>query len=291
MSIEIFKPSIWSTRLLRHLDRTLVFAQPSVCNRDWEGEISQEGDSVKINKVGNPSIKDYAPGEDMDPAEEPDGTTQTLIVDQHKYFNVAIDDVDKAQVNVALLDAFAKRAGVSLSQVIDAFVAATMSAAATINTVGTDAKPIEVKADGTGDFTPYELAVELRRQLADQDAPMEDLWMAINADLESQFLLDEQYIDTATRTETRTGQIGEVAGFDILRTSGVPSSAGSGETKVPNVKILAGAGNYATTFANQITETEAYRPQLRFADAVKGLDVYGAKVLEPETLAQAHVAK
>jgi len=294
VAIDNFIPEVWSARLQRHLDRTLVYAQEKVCNRDWEGEITEAGDTVHINKVGDPAIKDYVPGEDMDSPEEPDGTTQALVVDLFKYFNVSIDDVNKAQVKGNLLDSFAQRAGVKMAQKIDESVAAKLVAAATVSKVGTDAAPVSIKADGSGDLTPYELAVELRRLIAGQDAPLDSLWIAINPDFEAEIMLDDKYIAAGSEIGAefvRNGAIGKIAGIEVLRTTGVPTSAGSGEAPKPNIKILAGAGNYATTFANQVTEMEAFKPERRFGDAVKGLEVYGAKVLEPETIAVAHVQK
>lgn len=290
MAIDQFIPEVWSARLQRHLDATLVYAQPEIANRDWVGEIEKEGDTVHINKIGDPTIKDYAPGEDMDAPEEPDGTTQTLVVDQHKYFNVMVDDVNEAQANVGLLDQFGKRAGRGMAGTIDRHAATKQAAASTINKVGTDATPVDVKADGSGDFTPYELAVELRRQIENNDADLSDLWMVINPDLEAEILLDPRYIESDV-TIVRTGSIGKLAGFEVLRTTATPDSPGSGGSPVPNWKVLAGAGNYSTTFAGQIVQQEAFRPERRFGDAVKGLEVYGVKVLEPETLALAHVAK
>jgi len=290
VAIDQFIPEVWSARLQRHLDATLVYAQPEIANRDWVGEIEKEGDTVHINKIGDPTIKDYAPGEDMDAPEEPDGTTQTLVVDQHKYFNVMVDDVNEAQANVGLLDQFGKRAGRGMAGTIDRHAATKQAAASTINKVGTDATPVDVKADGSGDFTPYELAVELRRQIENNDADLSDLWMVINPDLEAEILLDPRYIESDV-TIVRTGSIGKLAGFEVLRTTATPDSPGSGGSPVPNWKVLAGAGNYSTTFAGQIVQQEAFRPERRFGDAVKGLEVYGVKVLEPETLALAHVAK
>lgn len=294
MSVDYFKPEIWTARLQRHLDRVLVYAQPQVCNRDYEGEIAEAGDTVHIQKIGDPTIRSYTPGNDMNSPERPDGTTNALVVDQYKYFNVAIDDVDNAQTTPKLLDAFATRAGVKMAQTIDAFAGSVMVTAATTNQVGTDASPIVVKADGTGDYTPYQLAVEMRRQLASKDAPLDSLWMAISPDVESEFLLDPRFVTIADgigdASVVRNGTIGRVGGFDILRTTGTPSSPGSGGSPVANHKVLGGAGNYATTFANQLTKMEAYRIQNQFGDAIKALEVYGAKVLEPETLVQAHVA-
>ncbi len=293
MAVSNFIPELWSARLQRHLDRTLVYAQESVCNRDWEGEINEAGDTVHIQKVGDPEIKTYVPGVDMDSPEEPDGTTLALIIDAFRYFNVAIDDVNKAQVNVNLLDSFAQRAGVKMSQAIDAFVAAKMVAAATVNKVGTDAVPAVIKADGSGDMTPYELFVELAGLLADNDAPGENHWAAVNPSLMREIRKDDAFIKASEMGAemVRTGRIGEIANIELIQTTGTPSSAGSGGSPVPNWKILAGAGNYSTTFASQIVETEAFRPERRFGDAVKGLNVFGAKVLEPETLVVGHVAK
>lgn len=287
MSIDLFIPEIWSARLRRHLDRTLVYAQPMCANRNWEGEIAQAGDTVHIQRIGNPTILDYVPGVDMASPERPDGDTDALTVDQFKAFNVALDDVDAAQVNVDLLNGFTTRAGVAMAQVIDAFVANLMAAGAA-NNVGDTNDPVTVFADGTGDFTPYKLAVDMRRRLANENSDLEDLWLAVSPDLEAQILLDPQYIGT-TRQEgdlTRTGKIGEIAGFDVLRTTGVPTAVGSAGGVAA---IIGGAGNYATTFADQLTKTEAYRIEGQFGDGVKGLEVYGAKVLEGETLVVAHV--
>lgn len=293
MAIDNFIPEVWSARLLRHLDRTLIYAQPAVCNREWEGEISEYGDTVHINKIGDPEIKDYEVGSDIDSPEEPDGTTQALIVDQAKYFNVMIDDVNDAQTKPKLLDRFGERAGVKMSQTIDSFVASKMVAAITGNHLGTDAVPLVVKADGSGDLTPYELATEIERLLGESDAPQGSRWLALNPAFLKEVRNDPAFIKASEigAEFVRNGVIGKISGLELLETTGVPTSPGSGGEQVANYKIIAGAGNYATTFAAQVVEQKAYEPEKRFGDAVKGLNVYGAKVLEPETLAIAHVAK
>jgi N4-gp56 family major capsid protein len=293
MAIDMFIPEVWSARLQRHLDKALVYAQPAVCNREWEGEITEAGSTVHIQKIGDPEVKDYDPGVDMDAPEEPDGSTLALIVDQFRYFNVMVDDVNKAQANVNLLDRFGERAGVQMAQTIDSFVSGKMVAASTINHIGTDAVPVVIKADGSGDFTPYELAVEIEALLDESNAPSGNHWIVVNPALMKEIRKDDAFIKASEMGAqlVRNGVIGQISGIELLHTTGVPTSAGSGGSPVPNYKILAGAGNYATTFANQVTEMEAYKPERRFGDATKGLEVYGAKVLEPETLAIAHVAK
>lgn len=152
------------------------------------------------------------------------------------------------------------------------------------NHIGSDGTPVDVALSG-GDYTPYDLLVEARRLLNAQDAPEEGRWAVINEDLEATFLHDEFYIAVAG-PETRTGQIGRVAGFDILRTTSVPTSQAGGGS----IKMLFGAGNYALTWADQITKMEAYRIERQFGDALKTLNVYGAKVIEPESIGVAHVS-
>jgi N4-gp56 family major capsid protein len=294
MAIDVFIPEVWSNRLRRHLDRTLVYAQPRCANRSYEGEITQAGDTVHIQQPTDPTILDYVPGNDMDAPQRPDGTTQALTVDKFKAFNIAIDDVNAAQVNVPLLDAFARRAGVKLAQSEDAYAAKQIVNADTVNVVGSDATPITVDDTGSGsNYTPYKLAVDLRRQLANQNAPMTDLWMVISPDFEAEILKDPNYVNSSSELgagTVRNGQIGQLAGFAVLRTTGVPTSDGSGSSPAANWKLICGDGNYAFTWASQLTKTEAYRIERQFGDAVKGLDVFGAKVIEPATLAVAHIA-
>ena len=108
MSVINFIPTIWSARLLAHLDKKHVYA--ALVNRDYEGEIKNYGDTVKINQIGDINIKDYTKGKDIDDPEDLSGEQTILTIDQAKYFNFAIDDVDKAQVNPKLMDAAMQRA-------------------------------------------------------------------------------------------------------------------------------------------------------------------------------------
>ena len=289
MSIANFVPEFWSTRLLRHLDAALVYAQPSVVNRNWEGEIQNAGNTVNIQKVSDPTIVNYVKGTPMTP-ERPDGTTLELLIDRDKGFYVQMDDLDAIQVNVPLFEKFTRRAGVKMAQVVDSDVAARMVAGAdAANIIGTDATPVEITFDGAGStITAYEFAVEARRKLDVKEAPEEDRWMAIHPDLEAAVLLAPSFVPAGS-DEQRTGKIGTLAGFDLLKTTRTPTSPGSGGSPVPNRKIVFGAGNYATTFANQLVKTEAERLQGLFEDAVKGRNVWGAKIVEPETLGYGHV--
>jgi len=289
MAISSFVPEVWSARLQRHLDRVLIYAQPTVTNRDYEGEITDAGDTVNIQKVGNPTIVSYVKGTPMTP-ERPDGTTQALTIDRDKGFYIQMDDLDAVQVNVPLFDRFTERAGIQMAKTLDADIAARMVAGAGAgNIIATDGTPATIKSGGTY-TTFYAFAVEARRKLDLSEASSEGRWMVVNPDLESRVLLDAQFIP-AGADEQRTGKIGQIAGFDILKTTGTPDSPGSGGSPKANWKVLFGAGNYSVTVATQLVKTEAERLQGLFEDAVKGRNVWGAKVIEPATLGLAHIDK
>lgn len=289
MSIANFIPEVWSTRLLRYLDASLVYAQPTVVNREWEGEIANAGDTVHIQKVNDPTIVNYVKGTPMTP-ERPDGTTIPLTIDRDKGFYVQMDDLDAIQVNIPLFQKFVSRSGYAMGKVVDSDVSARMVAGAhASNVIGTDAAPVEITFDGAGStMTFYEFAVEARRRLDVMEAPEDGRWMAVHPDNEATVLLAPGFVP-AGANEQRTGKIGTIAGFDILKTTRTPTSPGSGGSPVPNRKIVFGVGNYATTFANQLVKTEAERLQGLFEDAVKGRNVWGAKIVEPETLGYGHV--
>ena len=113
MSVAKFIPTIWSARLLEHLDKAHVYA--ALVNRDYEGEIKNFGDKVKINQIGDITIKDYTKGSDIDDPEELTGSDQELVIDQAKYFNFSIDDVDNAQTNPKLMDEAMQRAAYGMN--------------------------------------------------------------------------------------------------------------------------------------------------------------------------------
>lgn len=291
MAIDLFIPEVWSARFRRFLDANLVFAGDRLTNRDYEGEIAQLGDTVHILRPGaGGTIKTYVPNVNMAAPERPDGDDLTLVIDQPKYFNIAIDDVNRVQATPRLFDAWAGRTARNMRLTIDSFVAGRMQAGVPVaNQLGTDTAPITVGNAGGETYTPYQFFVELRRLLRAQDAPVDGLWAVINEDLEADVLNDDKYIP-AGDAATRTGELGRIAGFTIYQTTAVPTSPGAGASPVPNAKVLAGAGNYATTFANQLSQLKPYEIEQQFGDGLKGLELYGAKVVEPETLAMAHVA-
>src|SRR4051794_28748111 len=134
MSINNFIGTVWSARILRALEKSLTYG--GVVNRDYEGEIKGVGDTVKITSVGDPTVFDYTKNTDMADVETLTDATRSLVIDQAKGFNFQVDDVDKAQGAVGVMDEAMRRAGYKLRDAADQYLAGVLVAGATTNPVG-----------------------------------------------------------------------------------------------------------------------------------------------------------
>ena len=275
MSLNNFSPKVWSARLLFNLNRVQVYTQQGVINRDYEGEISQAGDSVKINSIGRVTVGQYTKNTNIGDPETLDDAGQMLKITQSDFFNFAIDDVDKVQANVKLMDAAMQEAGWGLRDSADSFVASLYTDIAAANYIGSDGAP--VTPDKT---TAYEKLVDLKTLLDGNNVPTDGRWCIIPPWYEGLLLKDDRFVHATQLGDTvlRNGQVGRAAGFDLLSSNNVPNIGGI------KYKVIAGHP-VAWSYADQITEVEGYRPQQRFGDAMKGLHLYGAKVTRPNALA------
>ena len=272
-----FIPTVWAARLLTALEKSLVYGQANVCNRDYEGEIRAAGNTVKIASIGDVSVQDYVKDTDIDPPEVLTDETQTLTIDQQKYFNFYVDDVDRAQMNVNVLDEAMRRSAWKLRDHADSFIAGLMDAALLVgNTIGTLALPkVPTKTDA------YEYLVDLSVRLDEANATADARFCIVPAWFHGLLLKDDRFIKAGTLRSDRAlanGAVGEAAGFSVLRSNNVPNNAGT------QYKIIAGHSS-ATSYVEQVLDLQSYRPEKRFGDAVKGLHVYGGKVVRPSALA------
>lgn len=279
MAITTFAPTVWSSKILESLDKTLVYA--NLFNRDYEGEITAYGDTVKIGAIGDVTIKDYTKDvaiDDPDPARAED---QTMTIDQAKYFNIAIDDVDAAQSKLNLLDLATARAGYGFADACDQYLAARLVAAGTVTAgLGTQASPITITAANA-----YDTLVDIKTALDKVNLPKAGRAVVMPAEFEGFMLKDSRFVAvSAEQAQQRLteGTIYRAAGFDIFTSVNAPTGTG-GTFRVVASSPICG------TFAQQILKTEAYRPGNLFADAVKGLHVYGSLVTRPGAVAVAVV--
>jgi hypothetical protein len=286
MAINNFIPQIWSARILESLRKALVYAQPQIMNRDYEGEINEAGDTVKINNIGDPTIFDYTKNSDMPGAETLNDTQKTLTITQAKAFNFQVDDVDKAQQQPKVMDFALSRAAYRLADITDQYVGAQLLAGATLNSIGTDALPIVAPTPTSGATGAYEQLVDLSVKLDEQNVPSEGRWVVIPPWYHGVLVKDQRFVSYAAVDVLYNRQVGEAAGFSVLVSNNVPTVAApmGAANQVIRHKVLAGH-NMAMTFADQINQVEAYRPEKRFGDAVKGLHLYGGVVLRNEAIA------
>lgn len=266
MAIENFIPTIWSARILKNLKTNSVGA--AITNRDYEGD-ARVGDAVNITNFIDPSIFDYT-GADMTP-EDIDDEMQTLLIDQKKAFNFYLDDVDAAQsvdggrVMTEAID----RASYGLSNTLDKFLLQRIA----------DGAANAGSGGSVSASTIYEHIVEWGVLLDEADVPSEGRWAVVPPATYGLLLTDSRFIaagDARGAATRANGFVGDVAGFRIYKSNNLPLS-GDGHAHIAG-------STRATTMAEQIRKLEAYRVERKFADGVKGLHVYGAKVVRPTFL-------
>lgn len=279
MAFNKFKPEIWSALLLVALRKQLIYT--AFINRDYEGEISQAGDTVRITSVGRPTIGTYIPGVTVITPETVADSQRTLVVDQSKFFAVQVDDVDKRQAKGGIMDQLKDEAGYAISDVVDQYIASFYTSIQSQNQLGS----ITVNSATTPTDAYDKVLVPLKVKLDKSNVPTQGRSVAITPDLHGCLLRDSRFVkanEAGTDTGLRNGMVGRAAGFDILLSNNAPNTTGN------EFATIAGT-NRAITFAEQINETEAYRPQSSFSDAVKGLVLFGAKNVRPDSLASALV--
>ena len=266
MSVTGFIPELWSRRINKKLRESLVFG--SVVNTDYEGEIGAGGDTVKINSIGDVTIGNYTPNRTSITPEQLNDYQTTLAIDQKKYFAFKIDDVDKAQVNANVMDEAMQSAAWGLKNAADEYIAALYTDAG--NTITSTA------IDSTNALASV---LTLGQYLSQENVPEDGRWLVIPPWFKTKLLLAKALVtDNGAAADAFTnGKVGRVGGFDLYESNNVSNDG-------TTYYIMAGTKK-AISFAAQVNKVEAYRPEASFSDAVKGLYVYGAKVVYPDALA------
>lgn len=268
MAIKNFISTVWSENLYQALDKQYVAV--SHCNRDYEGEIREKGSVVKICGLEPITISDYNKNSNMSmPAVLADNVRE-LTVDQAKCFNFQIDDIDRAQSTPRLMDLAMKNAANALANTADAFIYGLYGDAAH------SVRQSEASADNIIDAL-----LEARTLLFGQNvSDPNDIVIEVSPQIAGLILKAKIALSTDNGEALEKGCIGSIAGCKIYVSNNIHvMSTDNGVVH----KCLARTKR-AIAFAEQLSEIEAYRPELRFADAVKGLHLYGAKVVYPEEM-------
>jgi hypothetical protein len=276
MSLNEFTPEVWSGAVLLSYEKALVFA--ALADREYEGEITGFGDRVHINSISDPTISNYVKDNDINSPEALNAADQVLVIDQAKYFNFQVDSIDQVQNKPKALVAGTRRAGYKLADTVDQFMAALYTQASASNAIGSEGSPVTPTANTAG-TAMYEYLVTAGKNLNISNAPTEGRWAVLTPAAYALLQLDNRFVANGTPANmdvVTNGLVGRAAGFDIYMSNNVAKPTA-------NYRMLFGVRE-AWNFASQITEMRAYQPEKRFADALKGLMVYGGKVTRPDGL-------
>ena len=268
MAVTGFIPQLWSGALLAHLDKAHVVG--NLVNRNYEGEIRQYGDTVKISQIGDITVNDYTENSDITDPEELSVTQKVLTIDKQKYFNFQIDDVDAAQGRTSLMDAAMQRAAYALADATEKII---------LTAIDTDATNKIVPATTLDATNVYKELVNVKVAIDKKNVSTTGRWLVVSPDTHALLLQDDRFVGTGgtvAESNLQNGFVGRVLGFDVYLSNNLESLT-NGNAAIAGV-------NMAVTFAEQIVQTEAYRMEKRFADAVKGLNVFGVKVIYPDCL-------
>jgi len=261
MAITTFIPKVWSALLNENLRQNLVFGK--LCNRNWEGEIAQFGDTIHIHNLADITVKAYTPNTDIDEPEQLSGESTTLTIDHGVYYNFYINDVDKAQTNADLMTAAMRGAAYKIAEDHEGYIISKIIEGAGMNMSG---------AVPTGGI--YELMVMIKMAMDEKNVPRSGRALVVPPAVEAELLLDQRFITgNGAMSDARLmdGAVARAAGFDIYLSNDLTD------------KMIALTPD-AVTFANQITHIEAYRREKGFDDGVKGLSLCGAKVVQPDSV-------
>ncbi len=290
-----FIPEIWSGKLIENFYDTTVLA--AISNTDYEGEIKGQGDTVNIRTQPNITIRDYVKGQNL-VVETPDKPKIQLLIDKGEYFACVEDDIDKVQTDVKLMDMWSKDASEQMKIKIDQRVltdilpdisavnkGATAGRVSSAFNLGTSAAPLTVTKDGAGGTASVvDLIIDMGTFLDEANCPESGRFLVIPArmaNLIKKSELKDASITGDNQSVVRNGRLGQIDRFTLYVSHNLNVSSGK-------YSVIAGT-KMGLTFASQMTEMETLRSETTFGDIIRGLQVYGYKVVKPEALTMAVV--
>mgnify|MGYP001407166289 CR=1 FL=1 len=263
MAIDNFIPEIWSAGVTQSFIANQVVI-PTL-NTQYAGDATR-GNTVHIINATTPTITDYAAAGRSITAEALADTEVQLLIDQEKAFSVNVDDVDAVQA-AGTFNAWTDAAGRALAEDAEGYVLEQMFSGAS------DANTGSVVVDTAAEAKAAIRAI--RKTMATNKVPSAGRFVVVNPDFADLLLQDLSDVSTAgSSAELRDGQILRLYGMDVIE------SALTGETEPAAI----GYHQDMVAFVNQIQDVESLRNQTKFADIVRGLNVYGAKVVKSEAV-------
>ena len=281
-----FIPEIWSGKLIENFyDATVLSA---ISNTDYEGEIRNMGDTVNIRTTPEITIQTYVKGQTLS-VENPDKAKLQLVIDKGEYFACVEDDVDQVQTDMNLMDMWSKDASERMKIKIDQRVLADILTGVSSNNKGTAAGAISgnIGLGATGSAISLtktnviEKIVDMGTVLDEANCPEQNRYLVIPAKMAGlikQSDLKDASITGDGSTPLRNGRLGMIDRFTVYVSHNLVKDS-NGDFSV------IGGHTMGFTFASQMTNMETIRSETTFGNIIRGLQVYGYKVVKPEALA------
>lgn len=282
-------PEIWAGKLIEKFYKATVFG--AIANTDYQGSIKSQGDKVYIRQIGDVTIRDYTKGQKLT-YERLESTDVELLIDKGKYFAFTCDDVDAYQSDIKLMNSWSTDASEQMKITIDGAVLQDMATASNMSAYNTGATAGKISSSfNIGVSTaPVQLTkanvleyiVDCGTVLDEQNVPETGRWMVIPswiANLIKKSDLKDASLVGESPSIMRNGRLGIIDRFTLYLSNNVYSATDT----VTCYYSLFGT-NHAISFASQITKMESLRAETTFGDLVRGLQVYGYKLVKPEAM-------
>jgi hypothetical protein len=299
-----FIPAIWSGKLVEKFYNNTVLS--AISNTDYEGEIRNQGDTIKIRTKPTVTIRDYKVDGDL-AIDRPTGNVLELAIDQGKYFSLALDDVMDIQSDLNIMSMWADDASQQFKITVDTEVLKGILGGAAARNRGTTAgqisnninlgvtgTPLALSANGTtgGAVEVLDAILRLGQTLDEQNIPEDGRWLVMPvwaANLVKRSELRQAYLSGDSITPLRNGKVGMVDRFTIYTSNLLPAGT-TGGLASGEYAMYAGHA-HGLTFASQFTKVETIRSERSFSNILRGLQIYGYKVVDGIALSQAIVTK
>lgn len=282
MAYANFIPTVWNAGIDRELERLCVFVED--CNTKYEGKVKEKGESVKILGVGKPTIKSLAKANrnnDIDAPETIEDTSVIMYINQIRYFNYMVGDIDKAQAEGGIMDALEAETSEGLANEVDKYIAsfAVDSSVAKLYSAPVSVKAKEDEVSATTDKYVLDIIDEAIEKLQENDVKSTTkVVITISPKFYRRFKKAYRTEDTDNSKILKHGKVAEY-GNVVVKVSNNVHKTTSGSDTIDNIMIRT---QRAIAFAKPLTHTEPYRPEKKFADAVKGFILFDAKVVRPK---------
>lgn len=263
MAVTHFIQQIWSKKILDDLELKTKLVKN--CLRSYEGDCKYAR-SVKILGVGEPTIAPYDNTTDIN-TEEMSDKGQLLTIDQANYFSFYVDDINQAQSVPGLKDEYQRKASHGLAVARDTYVANLIKGVTTAANITTATALTQAAVKTAIDAA----IVALRERNFDEEGVIEITPAVYNV-----FKNELITLSTDNPEYIKNGKVGVYDGFDVIMSNNMAKDT-TGTNKYAYCDIR---GKKAIAFAGQINEVEALRSEKKFKDIVRGLDTFGAKVID-----------